>query len=410
MSTESTLLRLWNESAATFANSGYALFDIEAQIVCMMVLTILFLKKQNSSDQTESQLIWSNMLFVQILYFLSEIFRVLIDIHVLPNSLAIQYTVAALNFGLFAFICLLMFIYTETYQKSKLLDSLRNKILLILPFAFNIVNLIISPYTKTFMYFSGSSMENGIFFPLMVFINLSYPVSAVILAMMRRRRMGKYERDNVSIMTIYPAFFLICSPIQALNWKFPILCYAIMMSDIFVYINYADSLVSLDPLTNIPNRNELIRNLSERLKSENVEKLYVFAVDVDDLGAINSEYGRSEGDRALILITNALKKFRQEEHECYVSRYYGDEFILSAYINDEEELKLFTEHIRNYISNAVIAKGLPYPLRVSIGHSRYEKYSRTETISGMIEEADRLMNENKEQRKFQSLWKRGRTA
>ena len=404
MPTESTLLRLWNDSAAAFASSGYAIFDIEAQILCMMVLTILFLKKQNSSDQTESQLIWSNMLFVQILYFLSEIFRVLIDIRVLPNGMAIQYTVAALNFGLFSFICVLMFIYTETYQKSTLLDSLRHKIFLILPFAFNVFNLIVSPYAKTFMYFSdSSSLENGFLFPLMVFINLSYPVSAVILALLRRKRMGKYERDNVSIMTIYPAFFLICSPVQALNWKLPILCYAVMMSDIFVYINYADSLVSVDPLTNIPNRNALIRYLSEKLKSGNVENLYVFSVDVNDLNSINANYGRSEGDRALTVTAEALDKFKNHEHECYISRYYGDEFIITADINDEEELELFVEHIRNYVSNAVMSKGLPYYLRVNIGYAHYEKYGKTETIAGLIDKADRSMNENKEQRSMQLM-------
>ena len=209
---------------------------------------------------------------------------------------------------------------------------------------------------------------------------------------------------------MYPALFFLFAAIQSLNWKMPLLCYVVMASDVFVYINYSDSLVSIDPLTKIPNRNGLIRYLTERMKKEDTNNLYVFAVDIDDLDSINANYGRSEGDRALIVTANALKKFRNEAHKCYASRYYSDEFVIVSDIETEEELELFTEHVRNYISNAAITNGLAYYLRVSIGYSHYEKYSRTETITGLIEEADKAMTENKEQRKFQNMWQRGTNA
>ena len=205
-------------------------------------------------------------------------------------------------------------------------------------------------------------------------------------------------------MTVYPVFFIIGGGLQLLNWRLSIMCYTIIIADILVYINYADSLVSVDPLTQIPNRNGLTRSLSERLAKGNSEKLYVFAVDIDDLSSVNYHYGHSEGDRALIIAAEALKKFRKEEHSCYAARYYGDEFILFADINNDEELELFTEHIRNYIRNAATKSGLKYSLRVNIGWSKYEQYSRTETISGLIGEAYRSLNENKEQKRFNTMW------
>lgn len=413
MSPALTASRLLEEGSAVFANSGYALFNIEAHLVCIIVLVILFFKQQNSSDQTEAQLVWSRLLFAQILYCLTGIFRVLVDVNVIPKSPMSQYVITALNIGIFGWLCLLTFAYIELYHKSDLINTMHKRIISSLPFIFITINLILSPWTGLFFEVSDSSMRNGILFPLVVAINLAYPTAAVALALVRRNKMGRYERDSASIMAIYPAFFMICGPLQAFNWRIPFLCYAIMISDIFVYINYADSLVSIDPLTKIPNRNGLIQDLSAKLSGmagSETEGLYLFVVDIDDLRNINSSYGRQEGDRALVLVAEALKKFQSEEHECYISRYYSDEFIITSKIGNDEELDLFVEHIRNYISNAVMSLGVPYVLRVSVGYSKYEQYSRTETIAGLIEEADRVMEENKEQKKFQALWRGGKSS
>ncbi len=212
--------------------------------------------------------------------------------------------------------------------------------------------------------------------------------------------MTRYERDTVPVMAIFPAFFMVCGPLQDIEWRVPFLCYVIVVSDIFVYISYADSLVSVDPLTKIPNRNELIRVLAERMKQGGLESLHIFTVDIDGLDVLNARYGRQEGDRILVTVAEALKKFQAEEHPCQFSRYYGDEFILTADISDPDERELFTEHIRNYISNAAMSAGLQRRVHVNIGWAKYEPYSRTETISGLIEEAEKMMHDEQELRRF----------
>lgn len=405
MSLEDTLSKIWAESSAVFTNSGYSFFKIEAHVVCAAVLVILFYRQQNSSDQTEARLTWSRLLFVQILYCISGIIRVLIDVDIIPKTIASQYVITAVNFGLFGCMCWLVFMYIELYQISKLLESGTRRLISALPFAFNTAMLVLSAFTGWFVSFDNGDMERGILYPLMMAINFAYPVAAVFLSVRRRKKMTLYERNTIPVMAIYPAFFMICGPLQDINWRIPFLCYVIVISDIFVYISYADSLVSVDPLTKISNRNELMRVLSDRLiKNENTETLHVFAVDIDELGTVNANYGRQEGDKILVMTADALKKFSREEHNCYISRYYGDEFILTADINDDEERELFAEHIRNYVSNAAMSMKLPYHVRVNIGWSKFEHYSKTETISGLIEEAEKMMNENKEQRKFQKIW------
>ena len=391
----SSLWAVLDDTAAVFSNAGYAFFKIEAHIVCAIVVVILLFRQQSSSDQTEARIVWSRLLVVQILYCVVGVVRVLVDIAVIPKNYATRYAAAAVIFGA---MCWLVFMYMELYQNSALMKSKRVRILTALPFVLNIVLLAVSGFFPgLFMDFALRTYTRGILYPFMMAVNFAYPVAAVILSVRRRSRMTRYERDTVPVMATYPAFFMICGPLQDLNWRIPFMCYIIVISDIFVSISYADSLVSVDPLTKIPNKNALMQKLSERFRKGDPETLHVFAVDVDSLGRINGTYGRTEGDKVLVLVAEALRKFSKEEHKCHIFRYYGDEFILSADVADEEERELFTEHIRNYVSNAAMSASLPFHLRVSIGWAKYESYSKTETISGLIDEAERSLYDSKEQ-------------
>ena len=397
--------RMFSEFTMIFTTSGYALLKIEAHVVCAIILMILLYRQQSSSDHSEARVIWGRLLFIQILFAFSGILRVLVDISIISSTPVSQFIASSLNFISFGAVCWFVFVYIEFYQKSALLKPVKNKIITALPFVFNVIMILLSPYTGWFIKIGNEGITDGPLMTFMYLLHIAYPALAVILAVIRRRKMTRYERDVAPLMAIYPAFFVICGPLQTLNWKVPFLCYVIVIADIFVYISYADSLVSIDPLTEIPNKNGLMHELSERLRQANPELLHLFAADVEDLSVINSDYDRSEGDKILVMIAEALKKFRDEEHECFIAHYYGDEFILTADIQDDEERELFIEHIRNYISNASISSKLKRYIHVNIGWAKYEQFSKTETISGLIDEAERLLNENKEQRRFQNMWK-----
>ena len=403
MSLTAAFVNIWQDVTAAFTSSGYSFFTLEANIVCIIILAILFNRQQNSSDQTEAGIVLLRLLFVQILYCLSWILMVLSDVSVIPGSVLSHYVFAALNMGLFSVMCWQVFVYSELQQKSQTLDSFTTRLLVALPCGLNILMLLTSPFTNLYWDISGETMTRGILYPVMMGLCVGYVILSMLLNLVRRRMMTRYERDTFPLMVVYPAIFAIFGTLQTLNWKMPMMCYAIVVADILVYMSYTDTLISIDPLTKIANRNGFTRYLSERLGQANPDNIYVFAVDVDDMAEINSSHGRIEGDRALILTAGALKKLSEEEHACYIARYYGDEFLITAEIQDQEELELFVEHIHNYVNNAAIAERLSYHLKVNIGWAKYEAFSRTETISGLIDEADRTLSEWKEQVRYRTL-------
>ena len=418
-----SLLRIWNEATATLITTGYALFHIEAEIVAAIVLIIIFNHQLNTSTQSEARIYWLRLLFAQFVYCVTSVFRVLVNIGIIANSPIVSYTILALNFFSMHSAAWLAFVYVEVSQDSWLVGSTKNKILTAIPIIIEAFIFIFSPISGASINFVTGSLKIGPLFLIMMTTAPLYYLAAAVLATIRRMKMTRYERDMTGAIGIYPAILFVVILIQAINWKIPLFCNVIMIADVYVYIKYSDSLVSIDPLTQILNRNGISFILSEELKKLNsapeqsedstnvlseegqVKKdLYVFAVDIDDLNEINASYGRLDGDHVLIVVAEALKKFSEEAHECYISRYYGDEFILTAYLQDKNELDLFVEHVRNYIGNSAITEKLPYHLRVNAGWAKYERFSKLETVSGLIEEARHALAENKEQRRFQSFW------
>lgn len=89
------------------------------------------------------------------------------------------------------------------------------------------------------------------------------------------------------------------------------------------YLAYHDS------LTGLLNRNWLFKNI------DNIEKKYVFFIDINNLTEINKQ-GHTFGDEHIIL---CVKKMKMSLHNTfdYLVRYAGDEFI--CFTNKPNALK-----------------------------------------------------------------------
>ena len=406
MSSNEAIFGVWGSLQIALTGWGYAPFHIIAHISCLIVFAIIFNKLQ-SGNQSDSQRLLTLLCLIEILYCVAQIIRVLVDVNIIPMNLVSQYISSAASTGLFSVLLWVLFHFSIFDLKAKKLvpNNFKFNFITAIPMLINVILLSTSPIHGLYLNLRGSTMTFGRLINLKIIADLLYPLTGALLVISKRRLMTRYERENMSVVSFLAIFLMCFAPLQLFNWKFPFLCYVILITSIVIYMNYADSLVSLDPVTRIPNRNAVLLHLFERLKSGvDLDKLYVFLVDVEDLWDINDRYGRAEGDRALKIVTDGLNKFKENEHKCYISRYASCEFIIIADINNRNERDLFIEHIRNYVINSAMHAGAKYIIHVNIGWSHYEQFSRSETVLGLIEEADHMMNENKEQKKFDDLW------
>ncbi len=147
-----------------------------------------------------------------------------------------------------------------------------------------------------------------------------------------------------------------------------------------------------DPLTRLHNRRHVRERVEQELaRSQRHGRTFsLLLIDVDHLKDINDRGGHEAGDRALLGVSDALRK------TCRVSdlaaRYGGDEFVALLPSTNAEQAIVLCERLRHVLSQTSVK--LPIPLTVSIGVA--ESTSQTTSADALFEAADAALYEAKQ--------------
>ncbi len=124
---------------------------------------------------------------------------------------------------------------------------------------------------------------------------------------------------------------------------------------------------------------------------------------MDNFKDINDSYGHNRGDRVLQKIGKCLRKSVRKSD--IAARTGGDEFVLLLYDQTEKEVKKVMERIKKEVDAAsvkVSEKNLNIYPRISVGYTVYNSYSEPPELKRFIDEADRMMYENKKSKNTRS--------
>ena len=180
--------------------------------------------------------------------------------------------------------------------------------------------------------------------------------------------------------------------IQIVVPDIPSISVGVTLAFLFVYIDLQNLLISVDTLSGLNNRNQLLRYLTARIRTDIEErKLYLFMLDVNKFKSINDTYGHVEGDAALIRCAEALKLAVSDGN--FIGRYGGDEFIIIAELKDDSGAEEFCRLISRALSDICRKDMVPYELSFSFGYVAYSKEMKT--IQNFIDAADRKLYEAK---------------
>ena len=103
-----------------------------------------------------------------------------------------------------------------------------------------------------------------------------------------------------------------------------------------------------DPLTKTLTKEALYETLELEIELGHNELYYFLLIDVNDLSSYNESFGYLAGDKVLIEISNLLKIYFPN---AYISRHYGQHFIVVIKKPNEEELLQLITSLINEISN-----------------------------------------------------------
>ena len=271
---------------------------------------------------------------------------------------------------------------TETGKQSYARRDKRNPhyIPFIIPIVFLIINLKthwifeITPelvYERRWMYQA-----------LMIYQICAASCLSLSLVIHNRFEQEPHKLRHILVTASFPIAMLVGWSLSLFGEYLPVISVAVTIEILCLALGNSNIRISIDKLTNVNNRNNLIGFVNYKIKNHS-DNLYMLMIDVDRFKSINDNYGHLEGDYALIRVSKALKlACAPFEKRPYIARFGGDEFIVVLEGN-EGDLNRLTEHIKEQVR--LQDEDTKYELSVSIGISKYEE---SMTYDAFIEQAD----------------------
>ncbi|MGN1281577.1 MAG: GGDEF domain-containing protein [Succinivibrio sp.] len=196
-------------------------------------------------------------------------------------------------------------------------------------------------------------------------------------------------------------FFIIVPPLAILlGWYFSLPAFfMVMVAMVFIIQLVAqDRAVSIDFLTGLNNRKELIRYLNRIFEkgADLDHNLCIIFIDINDFKMVNDTYGHNLGDKVLLAVSDCLKKASFQSN-CFICRYAGDEFTVVIKETSSNSAQQYVETFNEKLALCNESGLYPCKISASVGIVAYtEKYA---TPDMFIEAADKKMYDDKNVKK-----------
>lgn len=146
----------------------------------------------------------------------------------------------------------------------------------------------------------------------------------------------------------------------------------IALGVIWIYMGMVTQMISLDTLTHLNNRQNLISFIEAKMRMHR-DRLFILMADVNFFKQINDKYGHVVGDEALVRVAESLKAAAGKlKTRAFIARYGGDEFIMVFESETETEAVLLEQEIKKELSFRDGIAQHAKELTVSVGTAEFD--------------------------------------
>ncbi len=348
----------------------YFVFYTEASLVCVIILTMILITDRMFHTKQEKQIWFSRAISAFILYFISDACWAAMLSGMFPKvrffAVLFNYTnyilISLMGYGLFAFIAV--------SGKMSFFNSIRNRRLCFIPVVVSVLFISIAFVTNPLFWINENNELNALYFPLMFAVPSLYLIAGFIFSVAYAFRSElREEKRRYLVIGSVPFGVMAFGMIQVVALNAPTFCFGCTIMWLWFYIQNTKALISVDDLTHLNNRGQINRYLEQIRYSED-SRVIILMIDIDKFKGINDRYGHAEGDRALVIVSDALRQTcDQINASVFLGRYGGDEFtIIIQNPKDEDHTERLITLLRNNLAEKQQENSLPYELDVSIGY------------------------------------------
>lgn len=347
-----------------------AILYAEVYLICILIVGLLLFWSVKSESRSASEQWLIRALTAFTCSFSANLLFTVFDRNLIsiPLKIPVAYLFKTLFFLFFVLGTISWCGIVETEIRRDTPERRKIHLLLIGPSIPPLAAVLINPWT--FLLFrldeTGRYTRGVMYHFLMLYLFAVTGFLAVRLLIRASREFSSGRRSQLRLTASFSLSILAAWVFSQVGELIPIICVCIMINLLCIYVSSSRQQISMDKLTQVNNRQNLIGFINYKLINHE-NRLYLLMIDVDYFKHINDTYGHLEGDRALVRVADALKSaccvFRRRP---FIARYGGDEFII-AMEGTQEEANLLLESIREKLAESQEKEQAPYDLQVSIG-------------------------------------------
>ena len=369
-------------------------FYAEVNLGCVCVLMLLFYSIKKLPTPLLKYPLFQKLILWHIIYFISDSMWAFVNDGVLPKN---TFSVLLVNYSnivilpVVAYSCFLFAeISTRPDMTRKQIEHLQVKLLI--PIIAQALILLVSFIVAPDFWLDDKLEPCDLYYMLLAIMPILYWITATIRGVIRAREVQNQPNFRTYlIVASYTPGVLIAGGAQVFfALTTPLFCFWCTFIILFVYLHLQNQLISTDSLTMLNNRNRLHDFL---LQQREEKDSFVIMVDVDHFKQINDTYGHAEGDRALVLVSQALKKACERlSYSMFLCRYGGDEFLMIAQTDvPDEVVKQIKDCLQEEVSKENGSRS--YTIEASMGFARWD--GRPDSFKESMVNADKKMYEDK---------------
>ena len=375
----------------------YTLLYTEINLVAIVLVGIIGFKT-NGLSKMVAQRNFALSIGAEVFFFLSDTIYVMGVNGLFPCGPVMIMLTKTVYFFSTTLMCYFWFIYFELMQESSFVEDRRRMRLASIPIGVMAVLLLINVFTGILFYVDDSGIyRRGTFFIVQYILSYAYVFITCFRAFLGIFDKEKFaKRKQLIMLSLFPVAPAGAGILQFIYPQLPLACAALSLSTLLMYIEWTEQVISVDPLTKLNNRKQLVYRFESWMHTHDTQDLYLLMVDANRFKHINDTYGHLEGDAALIRIADALRLgCRDYAGKSSISRYGGDEFVVLAWAdrkNGDQEIGHLIEGIHGHLKKLNSDANSPYDLTVCIGMAKVTEQS---VLKDVIEEADAQLYDQK---------------
>ncbi|MDO4274403.1 MAG: bifunctional diguanylate cyclase/phosphodiesterase [Eubacteriales bacterium] len=243
------------------------------------------------------------------------------------------WTVTMVYFILTPLMGLAYFLYTASVIYTESADIRKVIAIGSIPGAVYTLLVLVNPFNRVlFDINSREGYTRGSLISVTYIIFYAYCVASIVITVWNHKRIDK------NIYKILAAFPILAVSVIIVQQMYPNVILsgsAATCALLIIYLHLQNKQISLDYLTNVPNRQELLNMLKLMLKRAPQKEFVLLVVSLREFRQINNTCGQQKGDEFLKQVCAFLCEAGPEGN---VYRYSGDEFALLFPKKDEAQI------------------------------------------------------------------------